>query len=122
MQRPRNAARVAIDGAELSLSLRALPYLEGFGLTANAAWLRGRALAIAADGGERRLDFLPQQSEWLANLMVFYERGPFEAYVSYAYVGDARTTVGPTPPRTASCWPITRRIFRSAITSGPACA
>ncbi|MNH83954.1 Ferripyoverdine receptor precursor [compost metagenome] len=97
VQRPRNAARVAIDGAELSLSLRALPYLEGFGLTANAAWLRGRALAIAADGGERRLDFLPQQSEWLANLMVFYERGPFEAYVSYAYVGDARTTIGPTP-------------------------
>ncbi|OWR18127.1 TonB-dependent receptor [Brevundimonas diminuta] len=96
VERPRNAVPVNIDGAELSLSVRALPYLEGVGLAANAAWIRGRTLARGLDGGERPLDFLPQQSEWLANLMVFYERGPFEAYVSYAYVGDARTTVGPT--------------------------
>ena len=99
VQRPRNSGRVAIDGAELSLSVRALPLpgLQDFGLAANATWVHGRALVIAPDGGERRIHFLPQQSEWLANLMVFYERGPFEAYVSYAYVGDARTSVGPTP-------------------------
>ncbi|MNR90632.1 TonB dependent receptor [compost metagenome] len=96
VERPRNAAPVTIDGAELSLSVRALPHLEGFGLAANATWIHGRTPARGLDGGERPLDFLPQQSEWPANLMVFYERGPFEAYVSYAYVGEARTTVGRT--------------------------
>ena len=97
VQRPRNSGNASIDGAEFSISRRSLPHLPDMGLAANLTWMRGHALAIGADGAPRRLDYLPQQSDWLFNLMLFYEKGPVGAYLSHAYVGDARTVVGATP-------------------------
>lgn len=97
VNRPRNATSAAIDGLELSFVRRSLPYLTNMGLSANVSWLNGRATVLTPGGVVRRLGSLPQQSEWLANVALMYERGPFEGYLSYAFVGDARTVVGETP-------------------------
>lgn len=97
VNRPRNATSAAIDGFELSLVRRSLPYLTDLGLSANVSWLNGRATVVTPGGVVRRLGALPQQSEWLANVALMYEHGPLEAHLSYAFVGDARTVVGETP-------------------------
>lgn len=115
VERPRNAAPVTIDGAELSLSVRALPHLEGFGLAANATWIHGRTPARGLDGGERPLDFLPQQSEWPANLMVFYERARLRP-TSATPTSARRAPPSAAPPtRTVCCWSAGKLMSRSAI-------
>ncbi len=97
VNRPRNAASAVIDGLELSFVRRSLPYLTDLGLSANVSWLNGRATVLTPGGVVRRLGSLSQQSERLANVALMYERGPFEGYLSYAFIGDARTVVGETP-------------------------
>lgn len=96
VSRPRNVADATIDGVEFSLVRRSLPMIPAVGVSANLSWLNGRGILLTATGNRRRLDYLPQQSEWLANLAVFYESGPFEAHLSYAFVSEATVQVGET--------------------------
>jgi outer membrane receptor protein involved in Fe transport len=39
---------------------------------------------------------LQGQSDQLVNFAVFYEQGPFQARVSYAYTGEAKTAISAT--------------------------
>ncbi|MDX5394258.1 MAG: TonB-dependent receptor, partial [Caulobacteraceae bacterium] len=42
------------------------------------------------------VDLLQGQSDFLFNMAVFYEQGPFRARASYAHIGEATTSVSAT--------------------------
>lgn len=98
---PQNAGEAEVSGLELNFIRNNLDFLPGFlsdfGVSANATWLAAETTVLGANGVGRAVDFLPGQSEFLGNLAVFYERDGLRARVSYAYVGDAYSSVGTAP-------------------------
>lgn len=95
---PQNAAEAEVSGLELNFIRNNLDFLPGFlsdfGVSANVTWIDAETTVLNAAGVGRKIDFLPGQSDFLGNLAVFYERDGFRARVSYAYVGDAHSSVG----------------------------
>lgn len=98
---PRNVEDATVTGLELNLVVSRMPFLPGrlenFGVSSNVTFLDGRT-AIQTTGARRQLDSLPGQADFLANLAIFYEEGPFRARVSYAHTGAHLTSVSPTNP------------------------
>lgn len=88
---PVNANAASVSGLELTLTQNRLDFLPGwlsnFGFSANATFLDGET-----DLGTSTLDYLQGQADFLANLAVFYEQGPFRARATYAYVDELFTS------------------------------
>ncbi|MEZ5938426.1 MAG: TonB-dependent receptor [Hyphomonadaceae bacterium] len=87
---PVNADSAKVSGLELALVQNRLDFLPGalsnFGFSANATFLDGKT------EGSSPTDYLPGQADFLANVAVFYEQGPFRARATYAYVDDVPTS------------------------------
>jgi len=97
---PLNAAGGQVKGLEIGYSQDHFdllpPALSGLGFNANFTLLDGSfklptSAASIANGGPavRETSGLIQQPDYIANLTVFYGRGPFEARVSYNRIGRA---------------------------------
>ncbi|OWR18123.1 hypothetical protein CD944_11895 [Brevundimonas diminuta] len=101
VSQPQNAGEAKVSGLELNFIRNNLDFLPGFlsdfGVSANATWLNAETTVLGTNGAGRNVDFLPGQSDFLGNLAVFYERDGLSARVSYAYVGDAYSSVGAAP-------------------------
>lgn len=92
VSQPVNANDASISGIELSLRkdfAGTLPApFDGFILNANATLLDGEVTVINGDGEARTLDAWENQPEFIGNVQLAYEQGPFGAKVAYNYVDD----------------------------------
>ena len=92
VEQPVNANAAKISGIELSLrkdfANTLPPPFDGFIVNANMTFLDGEVTLVDADGGTRTLDAWEKQPEFIGNLQVAYEKGPFGAKVAYNYVDE----------------------------------
>ncbi len=103
----RNAAGARVKGIELSFSQDRIAALPGLGFNANVTLLDGSfdqpvsAAGIAAGSrAVRRTSGLIQQPDYIANLTLFYTRGPIDVRASYNRIGRAlQSSDGDTPTR-----------------------
>lgn len=97
---PQNAADAQVRGLEFSYTQDRFDFLpdalSGVGVNANFTLLDGHfdqsmSAASIANGGsaKRRTSGLIQQPDYIANLTLFYVKGPFEGRVSYNRIGKA---------------------------------
>lgn len=104
---PLNAAAARVKGLELSVSQDRLPIVPGLGVNANLTLLDGsfdqpvsRAGIAAGSAASRRTSGLIQQPDYIANLTVFYTRGPIDIRASYNRIGRAlQSSDADTPTR-----------------------
>lgn len=86
---PQNMAGARVTGVELNFVKNKLEFLPGplkdFGVSTNFTYLRGQSEVIMEDGSVRKLDYMREQPRNLFNASVFYESGPFQGRLSYAY-------------------------------------
>jgi TonB-dependent receptor len=101
---PINVTSAEVTGLELSAVvnnlptlglLENLPFLSNFSFSANATFIDG---AFDTGGTRGRVNELQGQSDFLFNLALFYEQGPFRARAAYAHIGEAKTSVSSTDP------------------------
>jgi TonB-dependent receptor len=93
---PVNVTSAEVTGVELSVVVNRLPLpgnWSNFGVAANATFIDG---SFDTGGARGRVNELQGQSETLLNVALFYERGPFRARASYAYIGEAKTAISAT--------------------------
>jgi iron complex outermembrane recepter protein len=93
---PVNVTTAEVNGLELTATLNSLPlpgFWSNFGASANATFIDG---SFDTGGTRGTVDELQGQSNFLFNLSVFYEQGPFRARVSYAHIGEAKTAISAT--------------------------
>lgn len=93
---PINVTTAEVTGVELNAVVNTLPLprlLSNFGVSANATFLDG---SFDTGGVRGSVDLLEGQSDFLFNMAVFYEQGPFRARASYAHIGEATTSVSAT--------------------------
>ncbi|MBC7167679.1 TonB-dependent receptor [Phenylobacterium sp.] len=93
---PVNVTTAEVNGLELNAVVNSLPLpglLSNFGISANATFLDG---SFDTGGTRGTVDMLQGQSDFLFNLALFYEQGPFRARASYARIGEATTSVSST--------------------------
>ena len=86
--RPRNGGRGRIDGVEAAFTtfFDFLPgALSGFGMQANATYIKGRQALPAELGGDAPDVDIPGVSKWSSNLVALYEKGPVSARLAYNY-------------------------------------
>ena len=92
VNQPVNADSAEVSGIELTLVQNRLEFLPGplanIGFSANATFLEGETTNNGV-----KLDYLQGQADFLGNLAIFYEDGPFRARATYAYVSEIRTAV-----------------------------
>lgn len=98
VSRPVNASSASLRGAELNAIVNSFGFvsswLEGFGASANAAWLDGKMDVPTAAGG-RTVDRLVGQPDQTFNATVFYNRNGLELRAAYNRQGQAlRSIVG----------------------------
>lgn len=93
VSRPVNATSARVRGAEISAIINSFgmisPLLEGFGASANAAYLDGRVDIPLSAGGSRRIDRLVGQPSYTLNATVFYNLNGFELRAAYNRQGRA---------------------------------
>ncbi len=93
---PVNVTTAEVSGLELNAVVNSLPLpgvLSNVGVSANATFIDGR---FDTGGARGAVDMLQGQSDFLFNMAVFYEQGPFRARASYAHIGEATTSVSAT--------------------------
>jgi len=93
---PINVTTAEVTGLELNAVVNTLPLpglLSNFGVSANATFLDG---SFDTGGTRGSVDLLQGQSDFLFNMALFYEQGPFRARASYAHIGEATTSVSAT--------------------------
>lgn len=93
---PVNVTTAEVTGLELNAVVNSLPLpglLSNFGVSANATFLDG---SFDTGGTRGTVDMLQGQSDFLFNMALFYEQGPFRARASYARIGEATTSVSST--------------------------
>jgi iron complex outermembrane receptor protein len=100
--RPMNAEGSTISGVEFGYINNRIPHLPGFlrdkvGMSTNLMWSDG-SMDYIAKGQHHQLDQLVDQSEWLANLAVFYAlpQGG-EVRLAWNYQSASLTTLGDEP-------------------------
>lgn len=98
---PLNGGSAKVNGAEASAVIdrfRFLPTpLNGFGVSANYAYLDGSWNVVFSDGSRRTVGGLRNQPKWLANLNLNYTFGRVEVTLAYRLRGRTFTgTFGPT--------------------------
>ncbi|RMB54931.1 TonB-dependent receptor [Sphingomonas sp. PP-CE-3A-406] len=95
--RPTNASKASIKGIEASAVLNSLefihPLLSGFGVSANAALLRGRIDVLSSAGVARSIDRLVGQPDSTLNASVFYAKHGLELRAAYNRQGRALRTI-----------------------------
>ena len=104
---PLNAAAARVKGLEFSFSQDRLPIIPGLGINANLTLLDGsfdqpvsRTGIAAGSAATRRASGLIQQPDYMANLTLFYTRGPIDVRASYNRIGRAlQSSDGDTPTR-----------------------
>ncbi len=91
---PQNAESASLTGVEIGLILDSLgsvsPALEGFGLSANYAYIDSSASITYTAGGEnftREIYGLFFQPKHMANVQLTYQTGPFDAKIAFNYKG-----------------------------------
>jgi TonB-dependent receptor len=90
---PRNAGHSSLSGMEVAADwhdfARLSTFLEGIAVRANYTLLRGRLGIVNSDGTTRTIDALNQQPTYEANLILAYDRGPFNGSASWSWRGRA---------------------------------
>lgn len=99
---PQNAGTSRVSGVETAIDWSDFtglsPLLAGFGARANYTYLAGRLNVLSTSGVQRTIKGLNQQPRYEANLILYYDRGPYAASLTYASRGLAfNSTVGATP-------------------------
>lgn len=100
--RPVNAESSSISGVEWGYINNRIAHLPGFlrdkvGMSANLMWADG-SMDYIAKGQRYQLDQLIDQSEWLANLAVFYALpAGGEVRLAWNYQSASLTTLGDAP-------------------------
>ncbi len=90
---PVNVASAEVSGLELNAIVNSLPlpgFLSNFGFSANATFIEGET----TDQKSVTTDGLQGQSDFLANVALFYEQGPFRARAAYAFIDQYGTGGG----------------------------
>jgi TonB-dependent receptor len=94
---PVNAQETELTGIELNLVKDRFDFLPGpladFGLSANYTYISADSAVLTSTGAAREVDFLVEQPEHLANVALFYQRGPFEGRVSYNLTGEYANSI-----------------------------
>lgn len=89
---PENLEKVTITGLEVNLVRNSLEflseYLADFGFSTNATWLMSDVDIPMENGSMRKLDRLLEQPELVANAALFYQAGPLQLRLTYAYTGN----------------------------------
>lgn len=96
LTQPINVTSAEISGVEVAAIINSLPLpgvLSNLGVSANATFIDG---SFDTGGSRGTVNSLQGQSDQLVNFAVFYEQGPFQARVSYAYTGEAKTAISAT--------------------------
>lgn len=92
---PLNTGDASVNGVEFSFVQDRFEFLpgplKGLGLSANYTYLNGNWNVVFTDGSTRSVGGLRNQPEWLANLNLTYEQGPFEALLAYRLRGRTFT-------------------------------
>lgn len=103
VSQPANGATLKLRGLEVDLlqRLNFLPgFLSGFSVGGNVTFIRGESvfysLNAAGDRIPRETNFRPSQSDFIANVNVGYDRGPFSAKVAYNHTGKFPQSIGTT--------------------------
>jgi len=102
LSQPQNADSGELFGIEVNAQQRFtfLPTpLDGFGLSVNATYVSSN---VEVPGREDEDIPFFNQSDWIANAALFYERGPFEARVAVAYRSGYIANVGSATQGTAA--------------------
>ena len=102
LSQPQNADSGELFGIEVNAQQRFtfLPApLDGFGMSVNATYVSS---SVEVPGREDEDIPFFNQSDWIANAALFYERGPFEARVAVAYRSRFIANVGNATQRTAA--------------------
>lgn len=93
---PQNVGSATLKGLEFGFAIdsfeRLSPTLKPFSLLGNFVLLEGELQAKLADGTPRTLEGLVNTPEWLSNLTLSYDQGPWSA--SLGTSGRGRTTTG----------------------------
>ncbi|MBB5708623.1 TonB-dependent receptor [Sphingopyxis panaciterrulae] len=91
---PQNAQSASLTGMEAGIILDSLAplssALEGFGLSANYAYIHSKAEIGYTSGGQnltREIYGLFYQPKHMGNVALTYETGPFDAKIAYTYQG-----------------------------------
>jgi TonB-dependent receptor len=90
---PINVSSAEVSGVELNAIINTLPlpgFLSNFGVSANATFIDGET----TDQNGVTTDGLQGQSDFLANVALFYEQGPFRARAAYAFTDQYDTAAG----------------------------
>jgi iron complex outermembrane recepter protein len=94
---PVNAQEAELTGIELNLVKDRFDFLPGpladFGLSANYTYISADSAVLTSTGAAREVGFLVEQPEHLANVALFYQRGPFEGRVSYNLTGEYANSI-----------------------------
>lgn len=102
LSQPQNADSGKLFGVEANLQQRLtfLPApLDGFGVSVNGTYVTSE---VTVPGRETETIPFFNQSDWLVNATVFYERGPFEARVALNYRSARIVNVGNATQRTSA--------------------
>jgi TonB-dependent receptor len=102
LSQPQNADNGELFGVEANVQQRFtfLPSpLDGFGVSVNGTYV---ASEVKVPGRESEKIPFFNQSDWIANATLFYERGPFEARVAVAYRSARIVNVGNAAQRTTA--------------------
>lgn len=90
---PRNAGQSSLRGVELSGAwsdfTRLSPWLGGVEVRANYTWLDGELGLVNSDGTKRAIASLAQQPQYIANLILVYDRDQFAGSLIYSARGRA---------------------------------
>lgn len=89
VSQPVNVNDAKISGIEFALRKdlsSVLPALQGFLLNANITLLNGEMTLVRSDGGARALNAWEKQPDFISNIQLAYEKGPFGARLAYNYV------------------------------------
>ncbi|PTT90594.1 TonB-dependent receptor, partial [Pelomonas sp. HMWF004] len=84
------AGKVKLTGLEFGITKDIdflTPALKGFGVSANASFIRSTYPVTLTNGSTTELSALPQQPKQLWNLALYYERGPLHAKLAWNHVG-----------------------------------
>ena len=97
IKQPINATDSSIEGVELGFRKDfsdTLPApFDGLTLDANLTWITSDFTFINAEGVKREMDGWEDQPEFLANVQVSYEHGPFGGKIGYNYVGSFLSSI-----------------------------
>jgi len=102
ISQPLNTSAAQVRGLSLNLIKDRLDFLpfpfDGLGIKLNSTWLDGSMDVPMADGSSRRASQLIGAPKQQYNATLMYGLGDFKSQISYAVVGDRRTSLSVQNP------------------------